>query len=287
MIFVLVTGATGFLGEYVVRNLIDAGMGVRALVRKTSDVSFIGTSDVEICYGDLDKISSIELALEGVDILINLASLGYEYVSNIVEAAVNQGVERAVFVSTTSIFSKLDTTTKFRRIQSELIIAESGLLYTIIRPTMIYGSPRDRNIWRLIEFMKKWSFVPVIGGGTALQQPVYVNDVAKCILRTMVCDDSIRQSYNIAGLHSLSYLEIINLIMTRMDVNVRKIYCPVIFARIITELFGKIGLGITSEQILRFSEDKVVDNSLAIQHLGYSPLDFAQGLEFELQWLRK
>jgi nucleoside-diphosphate-sugar epimerase len=213
--------------------------------------------------------------------------LGFGYAPNIVEACVNSGISRAIFVSSTSIFSKLNAPTKSQRIQSELMIAESGLSFTIIRPTMIYGSPRDRNIWKLIEFINRWSVVPVIGGGRALQQPVYVNDVAQCIVNAIHCDHSIGKSYNIAGSEPLSYLDIIDVISTGIGSNVKKIYCPVIVARIAAQLFGGIGLRITEEQVLRFEENKVIDNSSAIEQLGYSPLDFEQGLGFELQWLDK
>ena len=118
---------------------------------------------------------------------------------NIVNALIESGVRRAVFVSSTSIFSKLSTSSKSTRIQAELVIAESGLDYTIIRPTMIYGSPRDRNIWRLVNFVNKSPIVPIIGRGDAMQQPVYVDDVAQAIISAAQYDLSIVQSYDIDG----------------------------------------------------------------------------------------
>ena len=65
------------------------------------------------------------------------------------------------------------------RLAAENTIETSGLKYTILRPTMIYGSPRDRNMWRLIRFMRYSPIVPIFGDGNYLQQPIFVGDVAQ------------------------------------------------------------------------------------------------------------
>ena len=284
---ILVTGATGFLGEHVVRLLLSSGAEIRAFVRPTSDTMWLRKNDVHILSGDLNQRVTIETALQGVDLLINVASLGFGHAGNIVAASVKAGVSRTVFVSSTSIFSKLQTSSKAKRIQAELIIAESGLDYTIIRPTMIYGSPRDRNIWRLVNYINKWSVVPIIGRGQALQQPVFVGDVAKAIVSSSQCDSSIGQSYDIAGAKPISFLEIINAISAKLGRNVKKFHVPLIMAQYVAFLFGNMGLGITSEQVLRFEEGKTFDIGAAVQDLGYNPLDFEHGLMLELKWLLK
>ena len=284
---ILITGATGFLGEYVVRDLLGSGLEIRAFVRPTSNTMWLRKKGVHLLSGDLNQQTTIETALQGVDLLINLASLGFGHAQNIVAASVKAGVTRTVFVSSTSIFSKLQTSSKSKRVQAELIIAESGLDYTIIRPTMIYGSPRDRNIWRLINYINKWPAIPIIGSGEVLQQPVFVSDVARAIVSAMQCDCSVRRSYDIAGAEPISFLEMINIISTSLGRNVKKFHVPLIMAQYAAFLFGNIGLRITSEQVLRFEEAKNFDISAAVKDLGYSPLDFEHGLALELQWLGK
>jgi len=284
---ILVTGATGFLGEHVVRHLLSSGAEIRAFVRSTSNTMWLRKNGVHILSGDLNQRATIERALQGIDLLINVASLGFGHARNIVTASVQAGVSRTVFVSSTSIFSKLPASSKAKRVQAELIIAESGLDYTIIRPTMIYGSPRDRNIWRLVNYINKWPVVPIIGCGEALQQPVFVGDVAKVIVSATQCDCSIGQSYNIAGAEPISFLEIINSISVKLGRRIKKFHVPSVMAQYAVLLFGSMGLGITSEQVLRFEEVKTFDISAAVEDLGYNPLDFENGLVLELQWLRK
>ena len=287
MTTILITGATGFLGEYVIRRLFKSRSEIRAFVRPTSDIAWLSKQDVHLFFGDLSQDHAIQSALQGVDLLINVASLGFGHAPNIVNSLIKSEVRRAVFVSSTSIFSKLSTRSKVTRIQAELVIAESGLDYTIVRPSMIYGSPRDRNIWRLVNFIKKWPIVPIIGRGDALQQPVYVDDVAQAIVSASQRDRSIGQSYDIAGAEAISFLDIINLVSAALGRSTKKVHIPYVMAKSASLLFGSIGLGITFEQVLRFGEEKTFDISAASRDLGYKPLVFEDGLAHEIQWLRK
>ena len=100
---VLVTGATGFTGAFVVRALLERGCRVGAFVRAGSDTSALEALGVELRRGDLDRPETLEGALAGFDALANVASLGFGHAPGIVAAAERAGVPRAVFVSTTAI----------------------------------------------------------------------------------------------------------------------------------------------------------------------------------------
>ena len=91
---------------------------------------------------------------------------------------------------------------------------------------MIYGSPRDRNMWRLIRFMRYSPIVPIFGDGKYLQQPIYVDDVAQAILSCLSNDQTIGKSYNIAGKYPLTYNQVIDTIAGQMNKRVWKIHVP-------------------------------------------------------------
>ncbi|HMV30162.1 MAG TPA: NAD(P)H-binding protein, partial [Anaerolineales bacterium] len=146
---VLVTGGTGFTGSRLIPLLLKNGIQVRALVRPTSNRSPLSVLTVEWVTGDLADAESFTAALRGVDALVNIASLGFGHAESIVRAAKEAGVKRGLFISTTAIFTQLNAGSKSIRLAAEEAIQASGLEYTILRPTMIYGSPRDRNMWRL------------------------------------------------------------------------------------------------------------------------------------------
>ena len=177
---VFVTGATGFTGSRVVPLLLKSGYEVRCLYRPISDRSLLPDSKIAWAVGDLSDSQSLSAAMQGADALINIASLGFGHADSIISAATNAGIKRAIFISTTAVFTQLNAPSKRVRVAAELAIETSSLKYTILRPTMIYGSDRDRNMWRLIRFMRYSPIVPVFGDGKYLQQPIYVDDGAGC-----------------------------------------------------------------------------------------------------------
>ncbi len=287
MTTILVTGATGFLGEHVVRRLLGSSSDILAFVRPGTRTGWLQQHAVGLRAGDLAERAALQRALRGVDVFLNIASLGFGHAANIVAAAEAAGVGRAVFVSSTSVFTQLPTASKPVRIQAERLITESGLNFTILRPTMIYGTPRDRNIWRLINHLRRWPVIPVVGRGDALQQPVFVEDVATAVVRAAGADHAIGKAYNLAGAVPLSFVQMIDITCARLGRNVTKIHLPPRMARTGAAVFSRLGLRITPEQVARIGEDKVFDIGAAVTDLHYEPLDFEHGVARESQWLDK
>ena len=281
----LVTGATGFLGEHVIRRLPGSGSKVLAFVRPGSRTEWLERYGVEIRVGDLSHRAVLAHALQGVDVFLNIASLGFGHAADIVAASQSSGVERTVFVSSASVFTRLPAATKDVRVQAEKLIAKSGLNYTILRPTMIYGSPRDRNVWRLICYLRRWPVIPIVGRGDALQQPVFVEDVARAVVQASSTENAIGKVYNLGGAPPISFVQMIDIVCERLQRSVVKVYVAPRLARAFLSVFFRLGLRITPEQAARIEEDKVVDINAAVTDLHFTPLDFNHGLERELQWL--
>jgi nucleoside-diphosphate-sugar epimerase len=284
---VFVTGATGFTGSRVVPLLLASGYEVRCLYRSTSDRSSLPHPGVEWLQGDLADTESLADAMRDTDALVNVASLGFGHADSIISATKMAGIRRAIFISTTAIFTQLNAKSKKARVAAELAIETSGLKYTILRPTMIYGSPRDRNMWRLIKFMRYSPIVPIFGDGKYLQQPIYVDDVAQAVIGCLSNDVTIGKSYNIAGERELTYNDVIDTIANQMKKRVRKIHIP---AKPVVSLLGlferlKIPLPIKSEQVLRLNENKNFSYTEAERDFGFSPLAFEEGVKLEVQRL--
>lgn len=281
---VLVTGASGFTGSYVVPRLLQSGADVRCLVRSNSDLSHLSVKDVELVYGDLADPSSLQVALNGMDALVNIASLGFGHAPGLVAALTKAGVDRAVFVSTTAIFTNLNAKSKSVRLAAERTIRESDLAYTIVRPTMIYGSARDRNICRLVRFLKTSPVFPIFGGGDYLQQPVYVDDVAAAVVNSLLAPDTIHKSYNIAGREPLSYNQLVDTICAQLGRKVLKVHLPASpIVAALSRIEKIVSLPIKSEQIQRLGEDKAFDYADAQEDFAYTPRSFEEGLRLELQ----
>ncbi len=281
---VFVTGATGFTGSRVVPLLLKNGYEVRCLHRETSDRSLLSSSEVEWALGDLSNTDALSASMRGADALVNLASLGFGHADSILRATKDAGIQRAVFIGTTAIFTQLNAKSKKVRVAAELAIETSGLKYTILRPTMIYGGPRDRNMWRLIRFMKVAPIVPVFGDGKYLQQPIYVDDVAAAILGCLKSDVTIGRSYNIAGRHPLTYNKVVDTIAKAMNKRVWKLHIPSRSVVGLLKFFEKIHFPfpIKAEQVLRLNENKNFSYADAGKDFGFSPLSFEEGIGLEL-----
>jgi nucleoside-diphosphate-sugar epimerase len=253
---IFVTGATGFTGSRVVPLLLKNGDQVRCLYRASSDRSSLSGLDIDWALGDISDTQSLISAMQDTDALVNIASLGFGHADSIIRSAQDTGIKRAVFISTTAIFTQLNAKSKAIRVAAELAIETSGLKYTILRPTMIYGSPRDRNMWRLIRFMRYSAIAPVFGDGKYLQQPIHVNDVAAAILACL----------------------------KGMKKRVWKIHIPSKPVVSLLGLFEQIRLPfpIKAEQVLRLNENKDFSYAEAQRDFGFSPLSFEEGIEMEM-----
>lgn len=281
---VFITGATGFTGSRLVPLLLKSGYEVRCLYRASSDRLSLPQPEIEWALGDISDSQSLTSAMQGADALVNIASLGFGHAENIIAFAKAAGIKRAIFISTTAIFTKLNAPSKKVRVAAELAIESSGLNYTILRPTMIYGSDRDRNMWRLIRFMKVSPIVPIFGDGKYLQQPIFVDDVAQAVVSCLSNDKTIHKSYNIAGKQALTYNEVIDTIAKQMNKRIWKLHIPSKPVVTLLNFFEKLRLPfpIKAEQVLRLNENKNFSYAEAERDFGFSPRSFKEGIKTEI-----
>ena len=242
----------------------------------------------EFAEGDLHDAESLAAAFDGADTLVNIASLGFGWVDSLFAAIRRSTLRRGVFVSTTAILTRLPVKSRAVRERGEQMVRESGLAWTIVRPTMIYGTGRDRNIARLIRFVERSPVVPVIAPG-ALQQPVHVEDVASAIVSCLSTPQTIGRVYNLSGRDPLPFESLVRETVRatrRRRVILRLPFRPV---REVVRLYNAVASKprITLEQLLRLQEDKAFDHTAAREDFGFSPRSFAEGVRDEVQRLRR
>lgn len=282
---ILLTGATGFLGGYVLEELVKRGHEVTCFVRKTSNLEKIKQLNVPYIFGELDDFKSICKALKDKEALINIASLGFGHAPNIINACQEMNIKRAIFISTTGIFTKLNPDSKGIRLEAERLIKESDLDYTIIRPTMIYGTPKDRNMWRLVKYLKRLPVLPILGNGKYLQQPVYVKDLAWAVVSAYETNLTIKKAYNISGLEALTYNEVVDITGKELGKKVLKIHVPMKISYGLLKLYEKISSKpkLKAEQVLRLNENKDFSHEEAARDFGYKPMSFHEGIKLEVE----
>jgi uncharacterized protein YbjT (DUF2867 family) len=269
---ILLVGATGFLGTYVAARLAERAPAL--LARPASDRSVL-PEGLEVRLGDL----AAPLPLDGISTLVYCASMGFGHVPPLVAQLEARGVKRVVFVSTTAIFTSLPSASRSVRLDAEAAVEQSSLDWTLLRPTMIYGSARDRNISRLLRFLKRWPVFPVCGN--ALWQPIYVEDLADAVVAALDSTQTLHRTYNLAGAVPLSFGELVRTAAAAVGRRVGLVPVPITAA----VLAARVTRIVSPEQVRRLAEDKAFDFTPAARDFGFAPRAFDAGVRLEARAL--
>src|ERR671917_1439811 len=278
----LVTGGTGLLGGALLEVLLAEGHEVRCLVRAESlRASRLDPLRVEVVRGDARDAQALSRALSGMDALLHVA--GIEYAPRVVEAARRAGVERLVAVSSTSAHSAYPSRSG-PKLRMEELVRGSGLDYTIVRPSMIYGSELDKNMHRLLRFLDRSPVFPVFGSGENLWQPVYYEDCARGVYEALVRPAAVGESYDLPGAEPLTYVNLVKTAASALGRKPRIVRLPLEPVRLVLVAAERLRLPlpIGSEQVLRLREDKAYPYDRAKKDLGYAPRRFREGVALEV-----
>jgi uncharacterized protein YbjT (DUF2867 family) len=283
---ILLTGATGLLGGELLELLLAGGHKTRCLLRPDSPhASRLAGKRVEVLRGDVAREEDLYRALGDTDALLHVA--GIEYSPPVVRAARRAGVGRILIVGSTSAHSAY----AFRsspKLQMEELVRASGLAWTIVRPSMIYGSERDRNVHRLLRYLDRSPVFPIFGPGTNLWQPVYHEDCARGVFEALERPVSVGRSYDLPGAEPLTYIDLVRTSAAALGRSPRILKLPLEPVRraLVTAEKLRLPLPIDSGQVTRLREDKAYSYERARQDLDYAPRPFADGVAIEVERLR-
>jgi uncharacterized protein YbjT (DUF2867 family) len=284
---ILVTGGTGLLGGALSKLLLAEGHEVRCLVRAESTrASHLGRLGVDLVRGDASYARDLSRALSGMDALLHVA--GIEYTPPVLEAVRRARIGRLVVVGSTSAHSAYEPRSG-PKLRMERMIRESGLEYTIVRPSMIYGSELDKNVHRLLRVLDRSPIFPVFGSGANLWQPVYYKDCARGVYEALVRPVAVGQSYDLPGAQPLTYLDLVKIAAGALGRKPRIVRLPLEPVRLSLAVAEglRLPLPINSEQVLRLREDKAYSYEKARRELDYAPRPFREGIALEVARLRE
>ncbi|MHB9131973.1 MAG: SDR family oxidoreductase [Armatimonadota bacterium] len=283
----VVAGGTSGTGVAVVRRLAQwvGAEHITCLIRAHAQTDALQQLGVHLHEGDVTDPATLGTAVHGDVIYLDMTHPRY-YLHSI-PILLQAGVRRAFFVTTTGIFSHYHRCAAIYQ-HGEEHIRQSGLTYTILRPSMIYGTPRDKNMHRLIRVLDRTLVFPLFNAGRSLMQPVYVEDLAAGIVAAMASPRSADQAYNLAGPTGICYREIVETILHQLNRRVVLVPVPTWLAyTTVKGLQWLPGFPINDEQVLRLQEDKVFDISKAGEELDYTPRAFDEGISQEIEEMRE
>jgi nucleoside-diphosphate-sugar epimerase len=236
-----------------------------------------------VLYNEDDPSTLLSaLASTGATRLISCLNLALGQGPLFVEMAEAAGMTRGIFVSTTSIFTTIPNHSKPKRLAGEAAIDASQMRTTIVRPTMIYGQPGDRNMERLLRLLRFTPVVVVPGRGENLIQPVQVDDLANFIARTLDNEETVGHAINVPGPEPMTLRQSLHVAAAAIDKKVRIMSVPLSPMIRLVALYERISRHprIRVEQVRRLNEDKAFDPKPALL-LGFEPTSFAEGIAAE------
>lgn len=279
-----VLGASSLIGECVLPMLCGAGWQVVAFSRGAAKSGF-GVNWRQLPLAKPPSPQSSPRRDEGVTpYWICLAPIWVlpDYFA-LFEA---MGARRIVVLSSTSRFTKAgsgDTAENIvaaRLIEGEVRVqawAESrDIEWVILRPTLIYGLGRDKNITEIARFIRRFGFFPVLGKATGLRQPIHAADVAVACLGAMRAPDAANRAYNISGGEKLVYRDMVARVFAALGHRTRLLTIPLWAFRLAVAMLRRLPRyrQCSAAMAERMNRDLVFDHTEAARDLGFKPREF-------------
>lgn len=230
---VFLTGATGFVGRYVLARLLREGHSVSAFTRAPrgqaaalADIaSFNLSADwkpaVNVAVGDVVSGAGLDEGMQGCNAVIHLVGIIIEKgantfeavhhigTRNVVQASKRAGIKRLVHMS--ALGARPDGVAAYQtsKWRGEEEVRGSGIPFCILRPSLIFG-PGDGFVTQMADTMRKAPlFRPVPGSGTPKFRPVFIGDVTACFVGALTAASATNQTTELGGADELSLNDVL------------------------------------------------------------------------------
>lgn len=320
---VLVTGATGYTGRVLVKKLLDSGLHVRAIARKTSDLEPFRQLPVSWIRGEVFDEQTIRSAMEDIEYVFHVAAAFREAKSTeqdyrnvhlkstqliVAEAADNPDFKRLIHVSTMGVHGHIENPPGdenspfspgdgYQRTKAEAEIwlrefaAGTSFPYTIIRPCAIYG-PGEKRLLKLYKMATKKIF-PILGNGKCWYHLVHVEDLTNAMILAATEERALSEAFIIGSSEPIQLENMAAIIAREYNHRLRIVRLPIgpfflmgdVCEAICRPL--KIEPPIYRRRVAFYSKDRNYSTRKMREVLGYKPLyENERGIVESARWYR-
>jgi len=275
---IVVSGASSSIGKYLLPMRSAQGYNVFAISRSRHE-------NKALLQWVRKDISTPLDHLPKADICIHLAPLPLAV--NMMDALLVSGIRQFIAFDSTSIFTKSHSASQkdreFVQIQQNMeqwlkgACEQHDIVWTLFRPTMIYGAAKDKNITFIRSIIEKFGVFPIAGIAKGLRQPVHAEDLAAACIAVIENNKAANKAYNLSGGEMLTYREMVARVFTALDKNPRIVRihpfiykCAIIMVRKILPRYAFV----QTSMVDRMSRDMVFDHSDASKDFAYDPRSF-------------
>lgn len=241
---IFMTGASGFIGQSVLKTLLSHGYSLTALLLGDDRISL--DSRVNIVRGDVSDAASLSGKLAGHDVVLHLAgSVGYQSwkncvainqigTRNVAAEAIKSRIRRFVYMSSVSVygrvpgipiteeihFKKIGDAYGDTKIEAEKALREherqGRLELTVLQPTVVYGENDNKFIPQLLSNLRSHKY-RIIGDGNNRVDLIHVEDLARIVLSVLQDRKTIGQTYIVTNPNNPSWNEFLNEVCSLID----------------------------------------------------------------------
>ena len=285
---VTITGASGFIGRYVVKRLATRGIVIAAVSRDIEKAKMLRP------MGDVGQIATLRASLvdeealavtvAGSDSVVNLVGILHEHGAQRFDAIHHEGAARLAriaraagvkrFVHVSALGADASSPAAYARSKAagEAAVRAEFPDAVILRPSVVFG-PEDNFFNRFARMAQVFPALPLIGGGKTRFQPVYVGDVADAVVRALEDERAAGRTYELGGPRAYSFRELMELLLG--EIGRQKALVPISYglaefqARLLEWLPSP---PLTRDQVKMLQRDSVVSpGALTLQDLGITP----------------
>ena len=281
---IFITGGTGFVGSVVTEKIKSSGASVTLLERNKKKISHLKELGFEVFEGTLEEKDAVNgfLSANKFDAVINLIGIirsipGFsfqkvhvDYVSTLLDLAKENGIERFIHMSALGAAEDSDSEYFSTKYEGESLVRDSGLKWTVFRPSLIFGNHAG-FFDDLIGLVKTKAFVPIIGTGETKFAPIDVFSVAKGYNNSLYNEKTINKVFQLCGPDTYTFEEMIDLIMEISPPKKLKIHAPSFIAEKSLNFIEKLSSSlsknapITSDQIRMLKYDNICEGDIVGQ----------------------
>lgn len=270
-------GATSLLGERLIPQLVAGGYRVCAFSRAATARDAGAVSWRQLSAESVAERGSITrwVCVAPIWVLSDYFTL--------LERA---GVRRIVALSSTSRFTKIASTDAAEiALAARLADAEEqlrtwaagkGVETVILRPTLIYGWGRDKNITEIARFVRRFGFFPVFGSALGRRQPVHVDDLSCACMAALQLPVAPNLAYNLSGAEVLSYRDMVAGVFAALGRRPRLLPVPLWAFRLAVSVLRRLPRYANWSVAMaeRMNQDLVFDHHDAARDLAFAPRRF-------------
>lgn len=289
---IFIAGASGFVGGHLVNDLLARGYKVRCLARSGKKENLLSARGAEVVIGDITSPETLRGVLGPDDFVVHLVGIierkgsatfravHVEGTSNLVDEARRAGVKHFFYQSALGADKNSWSGYLSTKAEAEEIVKQSGLNYTIFRPSLIIG-PWDGFTKKILDMLRLSPVIPIPGEGRAKFQPVYIKDWLGCINKVIDTPLSYLSTFDIGGPEHLTYREIVETLAEYAGRKKLTFNIPMGIMKMSTRVLGAVlsSPPVTLDQLRLLESDNICDIGTIEKNFGFRPMSLREALK--------